>query len=477
MNHFRKLALIILLPSLLVGVGGGALMMQQLETEQLEQLGVQSRTVSDLVLNQIEMVRTRADSIQHLPTVPTEFFSEILFWAELKVDWSLGVQEILRSIESPRWKESVSSDVISSYATLIDGDYLLDALKKVNFESLKQSGVAILRFKQAPNRPHEWLAFVFSNRARSDSVIFALVDPSWAFPVFKNWAHQSEGGVLRAYLVGGDGYILSHSLQAYAASDLSRTSIFKDALKYLFSSQRVAGVGTYQSMDQVPVLASYRRLGELPLGVVVERIKIPGRFLREKLSSLFEKIPILFIVGWFFLLILALLGAVGLTRVKPRVPKSPRLNDRAIPNLLFGKDALLIQEATMDRLEAELETWLLNPSMETLDSRLRFEALQNLMSQVSVLWRCPALFFSFHSATKSAVLTGYAGVDKSPLESPWELLLSQGRGGIEFEARSFQGIRSGKLLGVWIFVKNSIKHETAQVHLEQNERLRLEVEQ
>lgn len=467
MNHFRKLALIILLVVLSVVMCGGALMMHRVETEQLEQLRIQSRSVSDLVLNQIEMIRTRGDLIQQTHSVPPELFSEILYWSELKVDWNQGVQEILRSVVNPNWKESSSSVVVSPYAARIDDAYVLQALKNVSLESLKKSGVAILRFKQDPNRPHEWLAFIFFNRNRPDKAVFTLVDPSWAFPLFKNWASQSEGGVLRTYLVGSDGHILSHSLQTYVASDLSRAPIFKDALKYLFSSQRISGVGTYQSLDQVPVLASYLRVGDLPLGVVVERIKIPSRILREKLSSLFETVPTLFLVACVLFGILLLMGTIR---------RAPHLNEVMIPsNRFFSRDPSFIEDSAMDRLEAELETWILNPSVGgTLDSRLRLEALQSLISQVSALCKCPALFFSFHSATKSAVLTGYAGVDQSPLESPWELLLSQSTRSVEFEARPFQGVRSGKLLGVWIFIKNSLKNEAAQVPLEQKERLEVE---
>lgn len=325
---FWTLAWVVGVPAIAALAGGGFMAYRAFELradlgasqgtrEQLSQVTTQAKAVADGFWNELESLKVRAVSILQLAraeqpeALPTLFAEgKILYWAEL----SLGDSpKIIQGLKNPAWSGSAE-------AQALDQAHVEKAIQRpetrAELARLSARGMALLRFKQDSARNNEWLALIFpvtgpvtghAGASKQPGAVLALVDPAGAFPVFTRFTQRSEGGALRAYLLGSDGIVLAHSQRSLVASDFSPFPLYQNALKDLMQGKRTSGSGTYKAHDDLTVAAAYARAGELPLGIVVERARDSGvglgakaapRALASLAASLLAVLTAVGLAGW-----------------------------------------------------------------------------------------------------------------------------------------------------------------------------------
>lgn len=228
----------------------------------------QGRALEDGFQDAVQRVRLLALGLKNLlPLQQPVEWGPILHFSEMQA--SAGK---ITQIKNSTWFNQAKNESIS------DEQILNEIKEKTSLQHIRENGYSVVRMKLDPNQARDHLALVFMASAQGavgqpDVLISAIVDPSQAFPGFLRFASRSEGGSLRAYLISDEGRVLAHSQPNYVGSYFSDAPIFKEALKATLEGRRLAGSGSYQSIDQMKVAAAYTRVGTLPLAIVVEKVK------------------------------------------------------------------------------------------------------------------------------------------------------------------------------------------------------------
>jgi hypothetical protein len=227
----------------------------------------QDRLLVDNIWSAIDTVKARALSLARIreaqPGPASVPEGPILHWAELEIQDG-KLKGVRQSARNPSFEPSSGWQVFEEF-------YLQSALSRLDLHELQENGVTLLRIKQEQGHSQEWLALAFESM-KGKSIVLALVDPVEVFSVFRRWASRSEGGNLRGYVVGSDGFVLVHSVGTYSGSDFRASSVFEQGVAPMLQGRVRNGAGEYKSIDRLPVTAAYARPGSLPLGVVVERV-------------------------------------------------------------------------------------------------------------------------------------------------------------------------------------------------------------
>ena len=392
---------------------------ERAELARMEDLTAQSRILAEAVWENIDVIRARALSLQQLRAInPQQVPSApILHWAELELKDG-RISSVRQAVKNPTWKG--------------DADYYLrSAVEQIGVRDVNEQGVTALRIREDSLHPHEWLALGFRSQTPQPSIVLALVDPTEAFPVFKRLAKRLRTTNSRAYLIGSDGQVLSHTQQNYSSTDFSGAPIFTEALRSIFQGTRTAGAGTFVAIDQLSVNAAYERLGSLPMGVVLEQ---PMDTTQNPLKIRFAG-QLLGALGILTLLTLICArrkvikktesetetetvsdsASVILTTIdKPQVipasqsknvlnTKNPATEDHLNNKLLATEEALRSardESSLVARFEADAAR-LKDP--KKVGARLAISASQ--------LCQSPVLFFTYQEALRSGVLAADAGFE------------------------------------------------------------------
>lgn len=243
------------------------------ESRQIKHLSVEAQMLTDMVLQEIDFIRVRAEALADestrgaLATPPRAAVKptgKMLYWAELTVQGS-AIQAVKRSEKNTSWNISPSAEQ----------SYLKSVVQSLDLSRIESQGVDIVRMKQALNENHEWmsLAFLTSQAGHAEkSILLVWIDPAQAFPAFQHWGSHSAGGRFRGYLLGQDGRVLAHSQKTWVTADMSGLPFFKDQIRNTLAGKWVSGSGETIGIDQTPVEVAYFRVGKLPLVAVVEEV-------------------------------------------------------------------------------------------------------------------------------------------------------------------------------------------------------------
>lgn len=428
----------------------------QAQNQRTEEVIAQDRLLVDALWSAIETIKTRALSLEQVRDAQLhgEFHQAtsmpegpILHWAELEVkDGKLAA--VRQSARNPLFLPAAGADVFESY-------YLQAALSRLNLHELQENGVTVLRIKQDSGRSQEWLALGFSGEgpnAASRPVVLALVDPAEVFPIFRRWTARSEGGNLRGYLVGSDGFVIVHSQHPYVASDFGPTQVFAQGVREMMRGRIRSGAGVYKAIDQVLVTAAYARPGTLPLGAVVERVnpKAEPKAALASIAFALARAPGEACVALACVFALAL----GLSVAAHRLLRRALFIRGAVNESLAASSSMAASSSTeiheqiqdeiqpegppqartgltqAERVETALIEDLLSDQAGSRASQLQrservllaqFETevrnvqdpkivAQSLAETAAKLTGAPALFFSYHETLRACLLLAHAGL-------------------------------------------------------------------
>lgn len=328
----------IAVPGLLAFFAGVSLLFQAegLRTAELTELEgtqnfSQARALSDSLFDGIHLIRSEALALDRLQVAPE---GKILYRARLEVSDG-KVTRILSSARNAAWSVGAS----------IDDAFFERAVQKLNLATLDTNGTAILRIRQDPARNTEWMGFAFAPRDASSSVVFALVDPADFFTVFRRFAGRSEGGSLRAYLVGSDGIVIAHSQKPYVGADFRGLPVFEQAVGEIFRSDRLGGTGRYLAVDQTMATTGYARVGNLPLAVVVERAAQSGGLSARSWEKLFRN------AGLELTVLLGVFAALGWKlkqhlQANPSNLPAPAKVSQAVDDLVASREGIERSQVT-----------------------------------------------------------------------------------------------------------------------------------
>lgn len=416
----------------------------QAQHQRTEEVVAQDRLLVDALWSAIETVKTRALSLEQVRSaqaragqnqVTAQPDGPILHWAELELK-NGKLAGVRGSARNPMFQPGAGIEAFENF-------YLHAALSRLNLHELQENGVTILRIKQDSGRSLEWLALAFAGG--ESSVVVALVDPAEVFPIFRRWTSRSEGGNLRGYLVGSDGFIIAHSQHPYVASDFSATQVFAQGVQEMIRGRIRNGAGVYKAIDQVPVTAAFARPGTLPLGAVVERVNP-----KEEPQSLLAAL-------WFALttrpeaILQALVGGVALAlaaalAMSAYLSRSRKIAAEAIASPFVEEEIQIAQEeiespaqtpfspftaiTESDQVENEfVEAFFSEQAQAPLAQVQQSERVevakfetevqlvrdpklvaQSLAETAAKLTGAPALFFSYHDNLKACLLKAHAGL-------------------------------------------------------------------
>lgn len=296
-------------------------------------------------------------------------------------------------------------------------------LTNVSLSELRSRKFSILRFKLDPSSAREWL-IVATLDARG-YVLGALLEPEEAFPLFDRWRMSAPKGDARAYVMASDGKVILHSLPSYVGTDLSQSPFFQTVARELFSGGKESGGGSFQGLDQVPVWASYSRISNLPLSLVVER---PINRVKLQLGQdigvdeLFALVALagLCVVG-FYLFKGRLIRRELVIQEVPQLIEA-RASKMAAAEVAAKEESKLLEEGVLS-LELDPQE-VAHPAFESIDSDLvalsRYEKelasignpakiADRLVAIAVQIMSCPALFFAFHPRHSVAILQASAG--------------------------------------------------------------------
>ncbi len=235
----------------------------RLDSMRVEEVTSQARMLTESLWSATDSIRSRAfaiyqtqsqgHKIQSLPEGPLLFLTQL----ELKEDGKWNILETLR-------KPGFSPDAT------FEAGYLKALVESGNLLETQRRGVGMIAMPRVEGERKTPLVMTFPIGARG--LLAALFYPMEGFPIFEKWRAHSEGGLLRAYLVGKDGTLLAHSISSYVGSKIDSSSLYKQSLQPLFLGERISGAGTYPAIDLLQTTLSYMRMGQMDLGVVVEKV-------------------------------------------------------------------------------------------------------------------------------------------------------------------------------------------------------------
>ncbi len=440
-------------------LGGQAMKTEgdSVETARIQEVTTQTRLLIDGFWSNLEVIRTQAQTFKKIIELNDDARPEgkILHWAEFGIRANgKGLGEVIHSVANRAWKVSHFQHGDRPFEEL----YLDYVMQRASLRDLRENGVTIVRVRQDPQRAAEWMALVFAVPGEK-SVAVALVDANDAFPVFQRFTAKSDGGSLRAYLLGPDGHVIAHSLPSYVNADFSGLPIYTQAAQAMFQGHRLNGSGTYQAIDKIPVTAAYARPGTLPIGVVVERVVSQhSAASRAVKSGGWQKVlgQIFFALGALALLIAACVRVLEWRSPKQDqesapspepVAGKPGSNDEAeaLAARLLDPQLVRLEEIETEDLpvlnaeplsigatvagpvttsyqhqallRAQEENTVIS-GFEEEAARLKDpkQVAERLVQTSSRLCNSPTLFFVFHEGIKTAVLQTHAGF--GPGEAP-----------------------------------------------------------
>ncbi|HTL12621.1 MAG TPA: hypothetical protein VL588_09050, partial [Bdellovibrionota bacterium] len=240
---------------------------------------------------------------------------------------------------------------------MMETQYLAQVEQALKDDAPAKDEIRALTFRFDPHGSREWLGLVFSTRETPEGAheyVAALVDPMEAFSSFNGFGPRSEGGARRAYLVTTQGGILAHSRATYVGADFSGTALYQKALASLFEGSRESGSGSYVGIDQVPTLASYRRVTGLPLALVLEETLPLARAQSALLAGGWERTAGQGLAGfgivWFIAALMGALTSRRERRVYQEIRASAQKQARAqAENVIQDR----IDEQVQARLQAQ----------------------------------------------------------------------------------------------------------------------------
>ncbi len=407
----------------------------------------QNRALEDSFNDAVQRVKFLALGLKSLiPIQQQAEWGPIKHFAELQ-----AVAGRVTQVKQSLWINNSKNEAVSE-------DELQRELKeKVSIQQIRENGYSVVRLKLDPNQGRDMMALVFmastGQNGQPDTLVSAIVDPSQAFAGFVRFAARSEAGSLRAYLVADDGRVLAHSQPSYIGSSFADTAIFNEALKPTLEGRRLAGSGTYTSLDKLRVSASYSRVGTLPIAIAVEKVKGAPIIMTDWVKWGVQVAGVLAAV--------AIIGSALITRANRRVTQQAatsivqepvfevELLKRANQMAKKQEDALKAKAETLQTLIEEMpmtaqaftptrEAVVAGPAHDILqapedlvafpnpkdDEALlaRFEremattpdvrkASARLASLASRLCKSPTLFFMYQDRLQACVLKCYAGFD------------------------------------------------------------------
>ncbi len=259
-------AFLILIAALGVGTGVGLTLrwkkneQSSIRRAQLTETELQNRLVIENIWSALELVRNQALELKKEDLEKNPPRGLILHWAEIQVK-NDALSQVIRYAQNPRWK---TPQFYSSFEEV----YLGQAVRELSYRELKEKGVAVIPVRDDPEKEPKLLGVAYPSQ---NSVVLALVDPMQAFSLFKNWKSILQGRSMdiahRAFLITRNGTVLAHTEKSYIATNLRNHPLFEKAFQ-------TRGSGTFQSIDRLPTLAAYSRIGSLPIAAVTERVNL-----------------------------------------------------------------------------------------------------------------------------------------------------------------------------------------------------------
>ena len=389
---------------------------QSSDAVHVEETQQQSALVSESISDALERVRSSALELQsssHL--MPS---GVVLHFAELEIRGGL-ILSVKRSLSNPAWKQPTTSTGLQS--TGFEASYLKQALTSLRLKSLRENGVEMIEVKDDQARNPKFIGLAYLNSAVPGSVALVLVDPMQAFPVFKNMA--GTGSVYRTYLMGSAGNILAHSQTAYLNADFTDLAIFKESI----GSEAVRGVGHVTAIDRLPTIASWSKLGTLPLEVVVERVNlIPGTGILGRL----KRVAWIALSGIFLLTFMMISAAKLILRGSPEksqpiqssvreVQASAGIEVKVVP-LGHDIDKMIVQAQLHRELAANQRIHKKGIEQNTLFDRYETDARasrdskqmsQRLTEVTSKVCKSPTLYFTYQEASHLGILSADHGFE------------------------------------------------------------------
>lgn len=410
----------------------------------------QTRLLSDDIARGIDAIHSRVNLLAKglSPTGEKPEADPILCWAE---------GEMLEGHATLHpWVRS-SSPVAMNGESLPGVSATDNLLRQMESQIFYKNPAVIAWLRTEPSVLRDWLAVAFPAAGDSNRFLLVLFDPMKAFPLFSRLLEQAQEHGLRAFLVSSTGHVLAHSHPSYVGSNFAKIPVFEAAVRGMFNRGGSDGAGTFQSIDQVPVFASYSRVRALPLALVMEQTGVGGKTWTAKAFAISIQNNIRLVLGGLVLLLMmSLLFLWALkTNMRRRVEKaeqdalvhassgpvpnviaemaiptiqiedSPLLNDDDVRNLsqsLSEKAEMQERiEVARNELMAHREIMRAFKEESTLLDRYEAEAarlrdpcalVSRLTAVASKLCASPALFFGYQSKDGSAVLVSEAGFSK-----------------------------------------------------------------
>ena len=419
------------------------------EYARMQEVTAQARLLNESFWNSIELVRTKAIALQQLRAasmhskqlpLPT---GSILHWAEIEINGD-RVSAVRQTAKNMASKIDWSN---------FEEKYIQALTEKISLRELRENAVSIVPIKKDEHSSSMDLSLAFASQ---NTIVAALVDPADLFGAFKRFSSRSEGGTLRAYLVGNNGHVFAHSQQNYVNGNFSGTDVFNQALRALLQGTRVSGAGTYTAIDQQEVTAAYVRPGSVQLGIVVEKLtSAPLSVLGPKGVGIWQRVVGQSLLGITLLTGILLFGALIVRRrfSKTSVKEEKenlveenfenvfenRIDLFATPVELLNagiqsvsenkiapalRDKIIQADSTEESLRRELL------AAESALKRIREESsivnqfereAANIKDPKAIAYRLtatatrlcgsPTLFFNYHDSVKSAILHSDAGFD------------------------------------------------------------------
>jgi hypothetical protein len=262
-------------------LGTGVVAEQSQDNERIknQEIRGEMRSLSDEILNEIELVKVRAISIVEQVGLSTDL-------PGLNDGSVIAVAEVTKNIFVPSFlKNEISAE-----------------LPKVVEKDIQNSGLSLFPVAIKTVDGGNAYGIAFEQESRK---FLAIINPLIAFKGVTTWANGKEGELLTGFLIDSRGQVLVHSDKVSSGGSFSNQEIFQKAIEPVFRGQRVGGVGFYSG-----VRASYEKFRSLPFVVVAERVPHVAAFSSSQLlnSSLRNlKTPLFSILG---VLALACVGSI-----------------------------------------------------------------------------------------------------------------------------------------------------------------------
>jgi hypothetical protein len=277
---------------------------QDIDRIKNQEIRAQARSLSDEILNEIEMTKVRS----------VASFEQGALHLGLNDGSIVALAEITKGTFLPAF---LKNEIQAEVPHIVEQD-------------IRFSGVSLFRvaIKTAEGQSALGMAFEQNNRK-----FLVIVDPLVAFKSIATWSNGKEGELLRGFLIDGKGQVVAHSEKTFNGKNFAGEDIFQKAIQPVFQGQRIGGVGIFAGTR-----ASYMRLRSLPYVVVAERVLHGGVMIptnSQRLNSMLRDLrtPL---ISMLIVVALACLGSIFIILTafgelsKPRARKVEKRSDAAL---------------------------------------------------------------------------------------------------------------------------------------------------